>query len=87
MCVDELGADTKLMAKAKRRLNSDDRNSTALYSPLKDKLIYEFQFADGSEDDIKANVIAEYMCQDVMQRGTITASSRISLSIEEMLQP
>jgi len=54
-------ADQKLMAKVRRKINSDDRNSAKYYNPLKDHSVYEIEFPDGATDEIEANLIAESM--------------------------
>ena len=37
-------ADQKLMAKVRRKIKSDDRNSANYYNPLKDHSVYEIEF-------------------------------------------
>jgi len=53
--------DLMLMAKVKRKVKSDDRNSPNFYNPLRDHSVYEVQFPDGATDEVDANLIAECM--------------------------
>lgn len=62
-------ADEKLMAKVRRKVHSDDRNSGESYNPILDSSVYEVQFSDGTTDEIAANVIAECMLSQVDVEG------------------
>jgi len=47
--------DLTLMAKVKRKVKSDDRNSPNFYNSLRDHSVYEIQFPDGTTDEVEAN--------------------------------
>jgi len=61
--------DLTLMAKAKRKVKSDDRNSPSFYNPLRDHSMYEIQFPHGTTDEVKANFIAECMVSECDPEG------------------
>jgi len=48
------------MANVKHNVLSDDRNHQT-DNPLKDNLVYEVTFTDGTTEEISANTIAECM--------------------------
>ena len=48
-------ADQNLMAKVKKKLSSNDKNSPSYYNPLRDHSRYEVQFIDGTTDEVEAN--------------------------------
>ena len=62
-------ADQSLMAKVKRKLKSNDQNSSNYYNPLRDHSRYEVEFPDGTTDEIEANVIAESMVSECDPEG------------------
>ena len=62
-------ADQNLMAKVKKKLSSNDKNSPNYYNPLRDRSRYEVQFPDGTTDEVEANVIAESMVAECDPEG------------------
>jgi len=62
-------ADQKLMARVRRKIKSDDRNSANYYNPLRDHSVYEIEFPDGTTDEIEANLIAESMVAECDPEG------------------
>ena len=57
------------MARVKKKLSSNDRNSSNFYNPLWDHSKYEVQFPDGTTDEVEANVIAESMVTECDPEG------------------
>ncbi len=62
-------ADQHLMAKVKKKVSSNDKNSSNYYNPLRDHSKYEVQFPDGTTDEVEANVIAESMVAECDPEG------------------
>jgi len=61
--------DQMLMAKVKRKVKSDDRNSPNFYNPLRDHNVYEVQFPDVTTDELEANLIPECMVSECDPEG------------------
>ena len=62
-------ADQNLIARVKKKVRSDDKNTPDYYNPIRDHSVYEVQFPDGTTDEVEANMIAESMVAECDSEG------------------
>ena len=62
-------ADQNLIARVKKKVRSDDKNTPDYYNPIRDHSVYEVQFPDGTTDEVDANMMAESMVAECDPEG------------------
>ena len=67
----DVGTNNERGARVVKRARTDDGKpiGTAHSNPILDTRAYEIEFADGTQDKVTANIIAENMCAQIDDEG------------------